>query len=96
MDIRENPTKNQRIRGEVMRNFIDLTEFDKDEEISWSDAAICPYCGFIHQQYSDAFYNDGNWELICDYCNKKFRMETYISYTYTTSKISEVEDADKT
>lgn len=77
-----------------MNEFIDVTGFNEDEEIYWSNAAVCPYCGFINEQdcETSAFYNDGNWEFTCGNCDKTFRMETYISYSYTTRKISEAEN----
>ena len=76
-----------------MSDFIDLTKYDEDEEIYWTDGAVCPYCGFLHVPdcESDEFYRDGDYEWTCENCDKVFKMETYISYNYTTSKISECE-----
>ena len=63
-----------------------------DDELYHYLGAVCPYCGFINKGEGEnpEFYEDGDYIYTCDYCNEKFNMNTYVSYSYTTSKIKEV------
>ena len=74
-------------------DFENITGIEDDEELYHYVGAVCPYCGFINKGDCEnrEFYEDGDYIYTCDYCNKKFNMNTYISYHYTTSKISECE-----
>ena len=73
-------------------DFENVTEIEDDEELYHDLGAVCPYCGFINKGGGEnpEFYEDGDYIYTCDYCNKKFNMNTYVSYSYTTSKIKEV------
>ena len=72
-----------------MSGYADLTKYDEDEEIYDRHYAICPYCGYKNEGDCEdfEFYNDGLYKFTCKDCEKTFNLETYISYSYTTSKI---------
>lgn len=75
-----------------MDDFEDVTGIDDNEELYHHLGAICPYCGFINKgdYETQEFYEEGYYVYTCNNCDEKFNMNTYISYHYTTSKISEV------
>lgn len=58
------------------------------DETELMDEIICPYCGNHHEQDSEssAFYNEGEHEFDCGNCHNTFRVETQISFSYTTTK----------
>ena len=72
---------------------IENINFEDDEQIS-SSGAICPYCGYVHEPDGDNYelYQEGETIITCDHCDKDFKSDLYISYTWTTTKI---EDEDE-
>ena len=76
----------------------DFAEIDINKEEYWDDeGAICPYCGFINKGDCEnhEFYEDGDHIYTCDYCGEEFNMNTYLSYSYTTSRINEEKNNDR-
>ncbi|MBR1738310.1 MAG: hypothetical protein IJ736_15110 [Firmicutes bacterium] len=61
---------------------------------TWSDEfVICPHCGYADPTewgFEDfpEIYEDGEHEVECPECEKKFVLETHISYFYKTKKLS--------
>lgn len=56
------------------------------------DYVICPYCGDavevdIGYEEFPELYEDGDHELECDGCGKKFILETSVSYYYKTRRL---------
>lgn len=84
---------------EVAKAHIDLSD-EETEEISSGDIKetccesdiFCPWCGEIYE-IEDEFdlYDDGEHECQCPSCNKKFTVDTNVSYTFSTTR-QEVED----
>ena len=57
------------------------------------DFVVCPYCDYEFEPCDDEVpYEDGEEEIECPDCGKKFNCECYISYSYTTSKLEEYEE----
>lgn len=73
-----------------------VREAGPDEIVdTWSDDyVICPYCGEALETnlgYEDfpEIYEEGEHELECPECEKKFILNTYISYSWETEKAAE-------
>jgi len=75
----------KRIQSEI-ENF--QKEHEEDDYQYSNDGVICPYCGYLHKPDSESsyFYNDGDENIECSNCGNEFNIETYISYSYTTTK----------
>lgn len=60
-----------------------------DPDTEYTNNIVCPYCGEEHEQdgESGAFYNDGEHEFDCGNCHHSFKVETMISFSYTTTKL---------
>lgn len=61
---------------------------NSDPDTEFTDDIVCPYCGEEHDQdgESSAFYNDGEHDFDCSNCHNSFKVETMISFNYTTTK----------
>lgn len=57
----------------------------------YTDDIICPHCGEKHEQdgESSEFYVDGTHEFDCGYCGEEFRVDTSVSYSYSSYKTPE-------
>lgn len=60
-------------------------------ETSCEDAVYCPYCG-DKQDLGDSWdiYEEGEHEYECECCDAKFKVETAVSYTFSTSRVEEL------
>ena len=74
----------------------EITEAEEGEEVDTfsSDYVICPYCGNALETcygYEDfpEIYEECNHTITCPECNKKFILNTSISYYYETHKKGE-------
>lgn len=59
-----------------------------------TDGPVCPYCDHRHDPADDPeiFYEEGERTWECEYCGKKFVVETYRDWSWSTRK-SEAECA---
>lgn len=67
-----------------------IEKFQKDnegEDEFFDDVIICPYCGEKHEADGEdsAFYSDGDHKFRCADCQNEFDVNTYVSFSYTTS-----------
>lgn len=62
------------------------------EDEFYDDDIICPFCGEKHECDGEdgAFYSEGDHKFSCADCDNVFNVNTYISYSYTTSKIKNI------
>lgn len=57
------------------------------------DKIVCPYCDYEFEYGDDDYsYKDGEEEMECPECNKKFNCITEVTYSYSTSKLEEYEE----
>lgn len=74
---------------EIKKQIEDFQASEPDTE--YTDAAICPYCGYKHEQDSvtSELYTEGDHDFECSNCNNEFTLSTSISITYSTYKKEE-------
>ncbi len=71
------------------------TSIDEGVPDTFSDKYIvCPYCGAVMLEADAVFefpelYEDGEHELECEDCGKKFKVETVVSYDWETRRMEE-------
>lgn len=70
-----------------------------DDEVDHASRLRCPHCGHIHivmggdwEDYE--IFNEGEHEVFCYGCNKKFQIETHVSYSFTSPPRGEETDAE--
>ena len=81
--IQCNPCKEKEVENKIKL----FQESETDTE--FEDEIICPNCGNKHEQdgESEVFYNGGEHDFECGYCNEIFKVNTDISFIYSTYKI---------
>ncbi len=66
---------------------------DGDADTFSDDYVVCPYCGFAigDEDLADypELYEDGEHEISCIECDKKFKVETMVSYDWETHRMEE-------
>ena len=72
-----------------------IKDAEPDETVdTWSDDyMICPYCGCAMEMLSydetPEMYEEGDHDVECPECERYFRLETSVSYSWETKKIKE-------
>lgn len=82
-----NKLYDEKIKSEIQRGDADST--------STESKIYCPYCGEIYEDWDDheLHYQEGEHEVICDSCEKKFKVTTSITIYYDTERM-ESEDTE--
>ncbi len=60
---------------------------DEDCETDCETDVFCPYCGEIQESDEGQFYKEGTKIVCCGDCNKEFKLDTEISYYYSTRRL---------
>ncbi len=61
-------------------------------ETEYEDEIFCPWCGwefFIDGDNCDLFI-DGEHELVCPECDKKFIVDTFVTHAFSTKRMAEM------
>lgn len=67
----------------------------KETNTFCEDDIICPYCGEIYEIEDEYdLYSEGGHEVECPFCEKKFKVDTHVSFTFDTERIEESEDQE--
>lgn len=75
---------NAKIKEDILAGEVKST--DCESEI------ICPWCGEIYEiEDNYDLYQDGEHEVECGACDRKFIVTVNVSYSYDTSRVAESE-----
>ena len=78
-----------------LRNLAKVRESieEGDPDTFSSDYVVCPYCGaaISDEDLIDypELYEDGEHEISCIECDKKFKVDTSVSYSWETHKMED-------
>jgi len=53
-------------------------------DTSWTDLVTCPYCGYEDRDSWDHEFGDGQLEIECEECQKKFTAVRYVVIYYSS------------
>ena len=70
----------------------DIGECECEETQGYStEGSICPYCGYadLASESEGYIFDESNTTNNCPICDKEYKMNLYISHSWTTSKIKE-------
>lgn len=77
----------------------DCKSLSKKDECSHETYIRCPYCQELRDiRYSEEYeiFHDGEHEVQCYKCNKKFEITTYVSYEFLSPPIIKEETEEST
>jgi hypothetical protein len=61
-----------------------------DDQEEYGDEPKCPCCGYVYQvDCESGLYEDGDTVLNCAECGSDFDCNTYVSFSYTCTKIKD-------
>lgn len=76
-----------------IENWENMDEEDREWECQSNSNPVCPYCGHIHDgsDIEEFDPDEENSYHLCEECGKRYSLDTYVSISYTTSKMKEGE-----